>query len=404
MEDTNEFFAGVLGVLSPWSVSHVERDEEAGKVVVEVVFDRSKAEDVEGHLHGYVDRIWRHLDTCQYQTFIRARVPRFKRADGTTSEVSVPWADRFSRVTRMMEAHAIEVIKASRSHTSAAKLLRLGPGQLDRIMERAVGRGMARRESLALPHVGMDEKAMRRGHRYVSVLTDIERGRVLDLVEGRKKEDAGRLWKTLSENQLKTIEAVAVDMWPAYLNSAGIHVPDADVVHDRFHVAKYLGEAVDAVRKLEHRRLLAVGDTTLTGTKYGWLRRWDDLRVSSASGFRAVYKLALETAKAWRYKESFDAFWAYSSEAWAKKFFDGWYRSVVHTKLTPMKKVAKTLKRHLPGLLAYTRHRITNATAEGLNSKIQNLRTNARGLPKFETFRIRVLFHCGKLDLSPHTV
>jgi transposase len=403
MEDTNEFFAGILGIADPWTVAGVERDEAGGQVVLEVEFDRSRAGDLGGHLHGYVDREWRHLDTCQYRTVIRARVPRVKRPDGTTAEVEVPWADRFSRVTRLLEARALEVLGEARSHSSAARLLGMGEGQLDRIMARAVERGLARREEEAIAHVGMDEKAARRGHRYVTVVTDIGRGVVVDLVEGRDGEAASSAWKCLSPRQRDSVEAVAMDMWPAYMKAAEIWVPDADAVHDRFHVAKHLGEAVDAVRKAEHRALMKQGDDTLKGMKYSFLRRFDDLRRAPAS-FNAVRRSALSTAKAWAYKETFDRFWSYVSLPWAEKFFQSWFRSAIHTKLEPVKKVARMLKKHLPGLLAYVRHRITNATAEGINSKIQMLKSNARGLPKFRTLRIRVLFHCGGLDLSPHTI
>lgn len=403
MEDTKEFFAGVLGIAAPWKVAGVERDEAAGKITVEVCFERALAGDLGGHLHGYVEREWRHLDTCQYKTFIRARVPRVKRPDGTTAELEVPWAERFARVTRMMEAHVIEVLREARSHASAARLLGMGEGRLDRIMARAVQRGLARREETPTAHLGIDEKAARRGHRYVSVLTDIERGMVIDLVEGRDGDAASALWKCLTPSQRDSVEAVAMDMWPAYMKSAQIWVPDAEIVHDHFHVAKHLGEAVDAVRKAEHRALAKDGNDILKGTKYQWLRRFGDLRKAPAA-FREICRSALETAKAWGYKEAFGHFWRYLSEAWAEKFFHRWYRSAIHTRLEPLKKVARMLKKHLPGLLAYVRHRITNATAEGINSRIQMLKSAARGLPTFRTLRVRVLFHCGGLDLSPHTV
>ena len=281
----------------------------------------------------------------------------------------------------------MEVLGEARSHSSAARLLGMGEGQLDRIMARAVERGLARREEEAIAHVGMDEKAARRGQRYVTVATDIGRGVVVDLVEGRDGEAASSAWKCLSPRQRDSVEAVAMDMWPAYMKAAEIRVPDADAVHDCFHVAKHPGEAVDAVRKAGHRALMKQGDDTLKGMKYSFLRR-----------------SALSTAKAWAYKESFDRFWSYVSLPWAEKFFQSWFRSAIHTKLEPVKKVARMLKKHLPGLLAYVRHRITNATAEGINAKIQMLKSNARGLPKFRTLRIRVLFHCGGLDLSPHTI
>lgn len=176
-------------------------------------------------------------------------------------------------------------------------------------------------------------------------------------------------------------EAVAMDMWPAYMASTWTWAPNADVVHDRFHVASHLGKAVDTVRKKEHKKLTGTGNDSFKGTKYRWLRRWGDLR-SAPADFRVIYRSALETAKAWSYKKAFDHFWGYVSETWAQKFFESWYRRVTQTSMEPMKRVARMLKKHLPGLLAYTRHRITNATAEGLNSKIQTIRNNARGLPK----------------------
>lgn len=402
MEDINELFAGILEIGSPWSVTSVKRDEEASKVTVVVKFDRSKAGKLDGQIHGYVEREWRHLDTCQYQTYIQARVPRMKFSDGSTAEVVVPWADRFSRVTNRMEAHAIAVLRGAQSHRSASKILGLGEGQLDRIMDKAVKRGLARRDKAPLPHVGVDEKAMRRGHCYVSILTDITGGRVIDLVEGRDGTAADNLWKSLSISQLQSIEAVALDMWPAYMKATIKNAPQADIVHDRFHIAKYLGEAVDKVRRAEHRNLLKEGNETLKGSKYHWLRGFEDLR-KAPNDFKKLYRSALNTAKAWSYKELFNCFWDYRSEKWASKFFQYWYRRVIHTKLVPLKVVAKMLKRHLAGLIAYIRHGITNAAAEGLNSKIQVLRSNARGLPKFETFRTRVLFHCGGLELLPHT-
>ena len=353
-----------------------------------------------GYLHGFVRRRWRHLDSCQFRTVVEADVPRVRFADGHTEEVAVSWAERFSRVTKMMEIHIIEVLQMASSHSAAANHLGMSRGQLDRIMKRAVSRGLARRKESDIPHVGLDEKAMRRGHRYVSVMTDIHRGVVIDLVEGRTIEATDELWGCLTSAQRVSVEAVAMDMWPAYMASTWTWAPNADVVHDRFHVASHLGKAVDTVRKREHKKLTGTGDDSLKGTKYRWLRRWSDLR-SAPTDFRMIYRSALETAKAWGYKEAFDHFWDYVSETWAQKFFESWYRRVIRTSMEPMKRVARMLKKHLPGLLAYTRHRITNATAEGLNSKIQTIRNNARGLPKFETFRIRVLFHCGGLELNP---
>jgi len=132
---------------------------------------------------------------------------------------SVPWADKHSRFTLMFEAFAIEVIQACGNVKSAAALLGLDWDRVHRIMERAVERGLACRELESLQYVGIDEKSFRRGQSYVSILTDLTGRRVLEVVEDRTEEAVDGLWKDLSDEQKQQIEAVAIDMWPAFANS-----------------------------------------------------------------------------------------------------------------------------------------------------------------------------------------
>ena len=130
-------------------------------------------------------------------------------------------------------------------------------------------------------------------------------------------------------------ESVSMDIWQPYIKGARIYAPDADIVRDRYHVAAYLGGAVDAVRRAEHRELMKAGDETLEKTRYSWLTRFDDPRCFPAS-FRSLYRSALKTSKAWGYKELLDRFWGYVSEARAEKCFNSGYRSVIHTRIEPM--------------------------------------------------------------------
>ena len=189
-------------------------------------------------------------------------------------------------------------------------------------------------------------------------------------------------------------------MWPAFMSAAQAQIPQADVVHDRFHVSKYLGEAVDAVRKQEHRSLAQAGTSPLTGSKYAWLKTYADGRSSEAVSFRALNQLNLKTSRAWRIKETFTQFWSYHYTGAAKRFFDAWSNNAMRSRLEPVKKVVKMLRRHEIGLLNYSRHRISNACAEGFNSAIQLIKANARGFRHFTNYRARILFHCGKLDMS----
>ena len=109
-------------------------------------------------------------------------------------------------------------------------------------------------------------------------------------------------------------------------------------------------------------------------------------------------------AWAWSIKENFRWFWEYSYAGYAEKFFTRWYRRARRARLSqlePIKKVALTLRNHLDGLLSYFRHRVTNATAEGFNSRIKSIKSAARGFRSFKNYRLRILFYCGKLDLTP---
>jgi len=231
------------------------------------------------------------------------------------------------------------------------------------------------------------------------MLNDLHGGRVWDLVEGRKEEQARQLLQGLDAAQRAGVKAVAMDIWSAYRKAVKNLLPEADIVHDKFHLCAYLNKAVDTVRKAEHRQLARSGRQTLKGSKYLWLRNFPDLRLQPS--FRQLYRLNLRTSRAWRLKETFGSFWHYCYEGSARKFFGDWLAQVTRSGLTPMKKVAAMFVRHMPGLLNYLKHRITNAASEGINSQVARIIANARGLACFENLRIRVLFFLGKLDLSP---
>ena len=233
----------------------------------------------------------------------------------------------------------------------------------------------------------MDEKSSEKGHTYVSILTDIDRSRVLDLAPERCLEAAKGLLETLSPAQRDGVKAVAMDMWPAFMSAAQACMPQADIVHDRFHVAKYLGDAVDAVRKQEHRSLSQAGSSPLTGSKWAWQKTYADGRSAEAVAFRALNQQNLKTSRAWRIKETFKEFWRYHYTGAAKRFFDAWSSNAMRSRLEPIKKVVKMLRRHETGLLNYSRHRISNACAEGFNSAIQLIKANARGFRNFTNYR-----------------
>jgi transposase len=253
-----------------------------------------------------------------------------------------------------------------------------------------------------ITRVGIDEKSFQSGHQYVTVLSNLEQRCVLDVVKDRTEEATETLVNTaLSEEQRKNIKAVCMDMWKPFMNTSEKCLPQADVVHDRFHVMKYLNDAVDTTRRKESKSMAKENDPVLKGSKYLFLKNPDNLTDAQRTRFQQLQALNLSTSDAWRMKENFKGFFDSTTLDEAKNFINEWSNDVHISAIPPMKKVAAIFQRHLKGLLNYIKHRITNSVAEGLNALIQEIKFVARGFRRFDNFRVAILFFLGKLDLYP---
>jgi len=408
MNRLTEHYSLLLGLDAAWTVSDVSLFVEENRVEILVTHGGGRVVCPECDARCTIadhapERSWRHLDTMQFETKIRARTPRADCKVCGIKTIAVPWADKHSRFTLMFEAVAIEVLLACGNIKSAIGLLGITWDAAQRIMDRAVQRGLARRDLEAIEHVGMDEKSFRRRHNYVTVLTDLDGSRVLEVAEGRDEEAANVAWKAIPEQQRKKVKAVAIDMWAAFEKAAGTHAPQADIVHDRFHISKHLNDAVDKVRRQEHKALKKDGDERLTGSKHSWLFNPENMKEQRWLDFQPLKDSELKTSRAWAIKEQFRWFWEYTYAGNARKFFKSWYGWAARCRLAPIIEVAKMLKNRLPNILSYFRHGITNAMSEGFNSRIQSIKASARGFHAFDNYRTRILFHCGKLDLKPAT-
>lgn len=274
-------------------------------------------------------------------------------------------------------------------------------GQIHQVQIRAVERGLLRRNTEKIRRVGIDEKSFGKAHHYGTLLSDLDARRVLEVVEHRTQESAEEAFERLDDEQLKKIESVAMDMWPAFMAAAAKKTPQADIVHDHFHVTKHLNEAVDTVRKREHAELSGQSHDGLSGRKYLFLKSPENWKAQERICFGELQKKDLQVTKAWGLRENFEHFWEFATRQGAGSFFAQWHQRVKVSALEAMKKKARMLHEHLNALLNYSRHRITNATSEGFNSKIQIIKSAARGFRCFANYRIAILFHCGKLNLYP---
>ena len=347
------------------------------------------------------ERTWRHLDACGYVTLLHARVPRSECPKHGVLAQRPPWAEPGSRFTLAFEAYAIEVMLAARSVSAACKLLGMDWEAAQRIRERAVARGLKLRKLAEMKYLGVDEKSFGRGHSYGTVVSDLEGKRVLEVVEKREENSLKEAYRGLGPEVCKSVLAVAMDMWRPYVKVTREEMPKAKVVHDKFHISGILGEAVDRVRRGEHRQLKAEGDDVLTGSKYLWLMDPRNFSEKQEENFATLLSANLRAGRAWALKETFVEFWQCADVESGRDFFAKWWRRTKRSRLKPMQEAADKIKRHIENIVTYFEHRITNATAEGINSFIQAIKANARGFRKFESYRIAILFYLGKLDLSP---
>ena len=408
MQD-KQLYEQVLGLTAPWFVQRVKLDVSQYRVDIsvnhrpEVRWSCPTCGD-EVPLYDHVEeRVWRHLDTCQFQTFIHSRMPRVNCSEHGVLRVSVPWAQGRSRFTLLFERLIIDVLQQCHTVTGACHLLGVSWDEAWGVMQRAVIRGQARKQSHPIRHLGVDEKAFRKGHSYMTVVCDLNRSTVEYVAEDRTTESLSGYFRSLPSEHLHAIEAIAMDMWDPYVQAIYDWVPLAleKLVYDRYHIMKHMNEAVDKVRLAEHRTLSAQGDDTLKGTKHWWLYTYANVPDKYLRAFESVRDQNLRTSRAWAIKETLRDLWTYVSPPWAGKFFANWFGWARRSQLTPIKEVAAMLKRRVDNVLTYCTHQITNAVAEGLNSKIMAIKRMAGGYRNKENFKTAIYFFCSGLDLYP---
>ena len=406
-----ELYAQLLGLVDPWFVDDVELSVEERRVEVRLAHHEGRlwpcprcGEELPLYDHSD-ERSWRHLDTGGFTTFVVARPPRVRCPAHKVLQVDLPWAEPKGRFTRGFERFAIDVLKET-DVKGASNILRCSWDECWGIMERAVARGRARKTPELPALIGVDEKAVAKGQRYVTLVHSIESSTIEYIATERRQESLDPYFASFSVEERQHVKAVVMDMWEPYINSVRFHFDDADkrIVFDRFHIMKHMGEAVDTVRKAEHKALRAEGIETLTGTKYLWLYAERNLPRKHKETFQALKAMNLKTARAWAIKESLAALWHYRRRGWATRFYRQWFFWATHSRLRPVIDVAYMLERHLDGLLNYfSAARITNAAAEGLNGKIEKIKKMAYGFRNREHFKTAIFFHCGGLQLYPAT-
>lgn len=406
MRDT-DLYARILGVESPWQVTEVELRLADGEVEVRVEYSASAAVrcpecGASAARYDTRPRRWRHLPTCQYKTILAAAVPRVRCPEHGVKTLAVPWSEPGSGFTALFESLVIDWLQEA-SISAVARQLSLSWDEVDGVLQRAVRRGLLRRQLTMPRRLGVDETSFQKRHEYVTVVADLDVGIVHHVADGRGQRALAGYYETWMPEELAQVEMVAMDMWGPYIAATLAALPQGDdkIAFDKFHVAMHLGSAVDRVRREENRTLRERGDETLKGTKHLWLYHPERLPAKRAARFDTLLRKALKTSRAWMLKELAMEMWNSRDRQSAEQIFAAWYAWAIRSRLEPLKRVARMLRRHLQGVLNAISSGVTNARVEGLNTTIQGIKRAARGFRNRERFRNAIYFRLGGLDLYP---
>lgn len=266
-----------------------------------------------------------------------------------------------------------------------------------RSVRHAVMWGVANRKPAKFTAIGVDEIAYQRGHKYLTLVYQIDSGmrRLLWVGQNREEKTFDRFFDLFEDSVKKHLRFICSDMWKPYLNVIASRAKNAVHVLDRYHIMATLNKKVDRVRAEETRQLKADGyEPILKHSRWCLLKRPENRTAKQTSKLKELLKYNLRTMRAYLMKEDFQQFWSYQRSSWAGKFLDAWCTRAMRSRLTPMKEIAATLRRHRELLLNWFRAKgqISSGSVEGMNNKAKVALRKSYGFKTLEVYQT-VLYH-----------
>jgi transposase len=344
-------------------------------------------------LRGRVERRFRSLPIGSRATFVVLHIPRVEcQACGVVRQVKIPFADPRRSYTSAFERYALEL---SRRMTirDVAKHLGVSWDVIKDIQKRDLSRRYSKPTLKHLRHIAIDEISIAKGHRYLTVVMDLDSGAVVFVGDGKGADALKPFWKRLRASKAK-IEAVAMDMSKAYRGAVSTHLHEATIVFDRFHVMKLFNEKLSNLRRALYREATDVlQKKVLKGTRWLLLKAAENLDEKRDEKKKLKEALALNQSLAVAYylKEDLRQFWEQPGKAFATVFLDGWIKRAEASGIKMLQGMAKTLAAHRSGLLAYHDVMITSGPMEGTNNKIKTMKRQAYGFRDKEFFKLKIL-------------
>lgn len=415
--EQKEIFAMALGLGgSPWEVAEVTLDltQKPGRLDIRLDFPPGSrfprpSDGKRCPVYDTQEHTWRHLNFFQYECYLHAWVPRIDggEPDGIKT-VAVPWARPRSGFTLLMEAMMVLLCQTGMAVAEAARTLGETAHRLWRVLFWHVDRAHEVIEVETVTQLTVDETSMKRGQDYVTVVCEPGRKargrrkakptRVLFVAEGRESDTLRQAREFLERRgaEPQQIQEICSDMSAAYIKGVEENFAQARIVFDFFHIVSLITQAVDTIRRRESRAF----PDLLKGTRYLWLKRQENLSAEQVAQRDELCRYNLQTAKAFAHLRAFQDLLSARHVEEAVGGLQWWYNWVCHSRVPEMIAVAKSIKRHWAGVVAYLETRLTNGPAEAINGIIQTVKRKCRGFRNFVYFQTMIYLVASKLTFD----
>lgn len=400
----NQLFEAALGISKPWYVRGVDFDATRKVLTIGIDFvagSRFPAPGVEGAhpVHDTQTKRLRHLNFFQHECFLEVRTPRLKLPDGRVVQIEPDWFGKLSGFTLLFEALVLAMAQQM-TFSAVARLVNESWHRVHAICSRYVDLAVAAADLSAVTAVAIDETAYRRGHHYLTLAADAAERKIVFVTAGRDGATIARFAEHLAAHNgtPAQIRAVSIDMSPAFIKGVADHLPNARVTFDKFHIIAHASTALDQTRRLEQRT-----DPSLKGLRWTLLKDRERLSAEACADLDGLIAQAASkrTARAWLYREHLRDILDRKQINVVTGMLRQWCTNVMRSRVAPMKEVARMIRRHFDGIVAWTQTRQTNGFIEALNGLFQAAKRKARGYTRFATMRTVLFLIAGKLDFTP---
>jgi transposase len=351
----------------------------------------TKCNGQNSHFKGQKIRRFRMTPVGSKKCYLDVLLHRLKCLDcGHQWWPRLPFMKGKLQMTRALIQYAFDLLSIS-TIQDVSRLLGISWNVIKKIHKMKLLKLYKKIDITEVKYLSVDEFAIKKGHEYMTVFSDIESGRIVHAVEGRKIDDITPFLLKLKK-KAKKLRAIAMDMSVSYISAAEQFLPGIDIVFDHFHVNALMNKTLDEIRKEQQQKLNHREEKVLKGNRFLLLKNYENLEPEFKNRLEAILEVNEPLFKAYTLKEQFRLFWRQDSFRKAWVFLDQWISDAQNTGIRKLKKMADTLDNHRMGLLNYFKHRITNAAAEGINNKIKTMKRQAYGFRDIGYFKLR-LYH-----------